>query len=112
MNPVSINNRLLVEPYSGDRALKAKNAGGFAIVQQKVSIVGLKLVANASILVGNNIEEIKKGTVVYIKEELLFTQPWAQKIYESDGVEGKFIIVDLTHIEFADADTPANEEPT
>lgn len=98
---VSLNNRFMVEPYKGDRALKANTTGGFAIVQQKVSIVGLMLLADALIcLGGENVRTLAKGSKVYIKEELLFTQPWAQKVYESDAIEGKFIIVDLNYVEF------------
>lgn len=96
----SLNNRFIVEPYSGDRALKSKNTGGFAIVQQKVSLVGLRLLVDANIVSGSLSTAYTKGSTVYIKEELLFTQVWAQKIYESDALEGKFIIVDAANVDF------------
>jgi len=96
----SLNNRFIVEPYSGDRTLKAKTVTGFAIVQQKVSIVGLKLLMDMLMTMGADTVLFKKGSTVYIKEELLFTQPWAQKVYESDGLESKFIIVDSNQVEF------------
>lgn len=101
MDAVSLNNRFMVEPYKGDRALKANTTGGFAIVQQKVSIVGLMLLADALVqLDGKTVETLEKGSKIYVKEELLFTMPWAQKVYESDAIEGKFIIVDSTYVEF------------
>lgn len=101
MNVVSFNNRFLLEPYKGDRALKANVSSGFAIVQQKVSVVGLTLLADAVVsLYGKEVETLEKGSKVYIKEELLFTQPWAQKVYESDAIEGKFIIVEASQVDF------------
>lgn len=108
MNVVSLNNRFLLEPYKGDRALKANTATGFAIVQQKVSVVGLTLLADAVVqLDTKNVETLEKGSKVYIREELLFTAPWAQKAYESDAIEGKFIIVDSSQVEFV---VPKEEE--
>src|SRR5580693_1691751 len=94
---ISFNNRLILEPYKGDRALKSKTEGAFALVQQKTSIVGLRLLADAALnFGGKSLETMSKGSVVYIREELLYTQAWAQKVYESEAVEGKFIIVDLS----------------
>ena len=101
MSTISLN-RFVLKPYNGDRALKSKNEGGFAIVQQKVSVVGLELLADIEVPLGNTGRSkfFSRGSIVYVKEELLFTQPWALKVYESDAIEGKFIIVDPTHIEF------------
>jgi hypothetical protein len=97
----SLNNRFILEPYSGDRTLKSKNEVGFALVQQKTSIVGLRLLMDAVVFSGTQCGvPYSKGSLAYIKEELLFTQPWASKVYESDAIEGKFIIVDAAHIEF------------
>jgi hypothetical protein len=101
MNHVtSINNRFILEPYKGDRTLKANASTGFAIVQQKVSLVGLRLLADVDLCTQGFVQVYPKGSLAYIKEELLFTQPWAQKSYESDGIEGKFIIVDSTYVDF------------
>jgi hypothetical protein len=103
----SMNNRFICEPYKGDRALKAVSSNGFAIVQQKVNIVGLKVLVDAVIFCGA-MQGISwpKGSVVHIKEELLFTQQWAQKVYESSAVEGKFIIVDASQVEFVSFEQP------
>jgi hypothetical protein len=100
MGPCSLNNRFILEPYKGDRALKSKNETGFAIVQQKVSIVGLRLLADVNVFTQGGAMTFLAGSLAYVKEELLFTQPWAQKVYESDAIEGKFIIVDSAHVEF------------
>lgn len=100
--PVSLNDRFIVKPYAGDRTLKAKVSNGFAMVQQKTSIVGLELLMEARLSTTNKdlLEIFPKGSMIYVKEELLFTQVWAKAIYESDAVEGNFIIVDVNNIEF------------
>lgn len=102
-NITTLNNKFIVEPYKGDRALKSKNESGFALVQQKISIVGLRLLVEAHVSLNNQPGMnafFEKGSLVYIKEELLFTQQWAQKQYESDAIEGKFIIVDANNVDF------------
>jgi hypothetical protein len=109
MSILSLNNRFIVEAYFTDRSLKAKETNGFAMIQQKVSLKGLRLLVPArldkplsSTANGGPLSEtiIPAGSIVYIREELLHTQPWAQKIFESEAVEGKFMIVDMTNIEF------------
>jgi hypothetical protein len=101
MDLVSLNNKFIVEPYKGDRTLKANSATGFAIVQQKVSVVGLTLLMDSVVQVGKTEHDtLPKGSKIYIREELLFTQPWAKNVYESEAVEGKFIMVDAIHVEF------------
>ena len=100
MNSVSLNNRFIVEPYKGERALKSKNEGGFALVQQKTSVVGLKLLVDVTFNNANNSCFFAKGSTIYVKEELLFTQQWGAKAYESDAIEGRFLIIDGAHVEF------------
>ena len=49
MNLLSINNKFIVAPYVSDGIIKDTNTGGkaaFARIQQKVAIVGLKLLVN------------------------------------------------------------------
>jgi len=105
MNLVSLNNKFVVEPYKGDRTLKANSASGFAIVQQKVSIIGLRLLVDSLVQVGPQAREtLPKGSMIYVREELLFTQEWAKKVYESDAIEGKFILVDASQVEFVRVD--------
>jgi hypothetical protein len=99
--PHSVNNRLIVEAYLTDRSLKAKESNGFAMIQQKVAVKGLRLLMDAMITQTSGvIMVLEKGARVFIREELLHTQPWAQKILESDEVDGKFMIVDFNNVEF------------
>ena len=100
----SLNNRFILEPYKGDRALKANASSGFAIVQQKVSLVGLTLLADVDLARDVFVQTFSKGSKAYIKEEELFTQQWALKVFESDAIQGKFIIVDAAHVQFVVAE--------
>lgn len=95
----SVNNRLIVEPYHSDRALKATAGSGFALVSQKVNLKGLKLLVGASIFENGHEIYWDAGAIVYIREELLYTQPWAKHQMECEGIEGKFIIVDRQFVE-------------
>lgn len=98
--PRSLNGRFIVESYKEDRGLKATVTNGFAMVQQKVSLKGLKLLADAQNTSGQYIA--RKGDMVYIRESLLQAQPWAKATFTSDAIDGEFMIVDQTYIEFVD----------
>jgi hypothetical protein len=94
-------NKLVVEAYEGDRSLRSNNATGFAMIDQRSAIKGLKTLADAWLAVGSSHTElVPKGSMVYIREELFFQPGWAQKIYTSDDIEGRFIIVDPVNVEF------------
>src|ERR1700687_4433841 len=92
----SLNNRLIVEPYKKE-ALRANVTSGFAFVDQKLSLKGLKVLVDAKLSDGTF---IPKGFVAYVKEETLHTQQWAQKSMECDSIDGKFLILDITYVEF------------
>lgn len=96
----SLNNRIVVEPYQKE-GLKTTVSNGFAMIQQKVAVKGLKVLMRATVNVqGHFAREVEPGDMVYVKEELLHTQQWAQKVYQSDAVEGEFMIIDMVHVEF------------
>lgn len=110
MSPFSLNNRFIVEPYVSDRQIKVADTGGFAMIQQKIAVKGLRLLIAAQLDTGHNHvaidgvsqsgpQMIPAGSIVFIREEYLFTQPWAKQILEADGT-GKFIIVEKHFIEF------------
>jgi len=95
----SFNNRFILEPYAGDRTIKTTSGSGFAMIQQKVSLKGLKLQADFEGILNGYYVSLPKGSIAYVREELLFTQQWAKQILESDAIEGKFIIVDSNFVE-------------
>jgi hypothetical protein len=94
----SLNNRLIVEKYTKE-ALRSKEVSGFAFVDQKLTLKGLKTLIDAKLTDGTL---IRKGTIAFIKEEVLHTAAWAQKSYTCDGVEGQFLIVDINQVEFVE----------
>ena len=116
MNLLSINNKFVVAPYVSDGIIKDASTGGkaaFARIQQKVAIVGLRLLVDVlydglgAWKMGDSVQgssEIPKmisaGSIIYIREEYLHTQTWAKQLLESDAIEGKFIIVDKQFVEF------------
>jgi hypothetical protein len=91
------NNRLVLEPYTSDRALKTRNRNGFAMIEQKIAVEGLKVLIDSVL---NDGTLIPKGSTAYLKEEFLHSDPRVQKVLESEAVEGPFIIVDLNFVEF------------
>lgn len=97
----SMNGRFILETYKEDRALKATVSNGFAMVSQKVSLKGLKVLADVmSPVTGQYLA--RKGDLAYIREASLQSQPFAKASFTSDNIEGEFMIVDISHIEFVD----------
>lgn len=99
----SLNNRLIVEQYVKE-ALKAKVLGGIATPGQRDGLKGLTVLADAYLSDGRH---IPKGSVAFIREEILHTHAWASKPLTCDTIEGKFLIVELAHIEFFNTPTTA-----
>lgn len=105
-------NKFVVAPYVSDGTIKTATTGktGFAVIEQKVSVKGLRLLVDLVLdgmhsriaidgLSQSGPTTIKAGSTVFIREELLHTQVWAKAIYESEYI-GKFILVDKQYIEF------------
>lgn len=97
--PYSLNNRLVLETYAKE-GLKANVQNGFAMVEQKVAVKGLKALMNTNLNINGVYQSVNKGDMVYIREEYLHSQQWAQKRFKSDAVEGDFMIVDAQYVEF------------
>ena len=92
------NNKLILEPYKHEGKIKANTTSGFASIVQKSKLVGLKLIVNANITRGVDSVMLSAGTVIYFEEEILHTQAWSQKTYESDIYELKFIIAPASYM--------------
>jgi hypothetical protein len=92
----SVNNKLLLEPYVSDGAIKTSVNKGFATVKQKSSLIPLKALAEGYIYHKNGdvLQEVKVGDLVYFKEEDLHTQSWAKTTFSTEGSSDKFIIAD------------------
>ena len=96
----SLNNRLILETYKTDGSIKSEVKNGFAFAQQKSSVVGLRVLVDASIQEGLYNRTIPVGSKVYLLEEALHTQPWAKKILTSDATSEPFIIVNVSDVQF------------
>jgi hypothetical protein len=109
MNQFSLNNRLIVEAYKTDGTIKANVQSGFATIAQKVQLKGLRLLVDAFVTVNSSEPmHVPAGSKVYIREEYLYTQPWAKKVFECDTLSEKFIVVEAAHVEFiSPPETPA-----
>lgn len=95
---MSINNRFIVEPYGDTRTMTATTGTGFAMIKQKVTLKALKLLVNAYIVDQAGQFTVPAGNKIYVREELLYTQPWAKQILEMDDV-GKCIVIDRQYVE-------------
>lgn len=101
----TINNRLIVETYKNE-GLKTETKNGFAMISQKITLKGLKVLIDAKLADGTY---VRAGSKAYIKEEILHTQPWAKKVLECDTLSTPFIIVDMQYVEFI---SHADDGPT
>ena len=90
--------KLIVEAYI-PTGLKAEVKSGWATLEQKNNLKGLKVLIQAHLSDGTI---IPPGSTAYIKEELLHTQPWAKNKLKSDTLTGEFIIVSTNEIEYID----------
>jgi hypothetical protein len=110
--PMFSFNRFVVEPYVSDRTVKTATTGRteFARIEQKISVKGLRLLVDitldqlqTSIAIDGISQQgpamVKAGSIIFIREELLHTQPWAKAIFESEYL-GKFLLVEKQFVEF------------
>jgi hypothetical protein len=105
MSKVSLN-KFIIEPYLGDRSLRANTSSGFAMIEQRTAVKPFKTLMDAVLTLGHSAEVFPAGSTVYIREELLFQPGWAQKIFNTD--EMRFMIVEPSVIEFIEM--PTNEK--
>lgn len=96
---ISVNNKLILEPYKGSRKIEANTSSGFATIKQKSTLIGLKALIDAQITSsGGKDVKIKKNSTVFFEEEVLYSSAWAKKTYQCDGIEDKFIIADYSQV--------------
>lgn len=95
--PRSFNNRIILEAYQTDRSLRGEVKNGFALVDQKVSLKGLRVLIPAKLTDGTL---IPVGSIAYIKEEFLHNTSGINKRLKSDTLKEQFIIVDIANIEY------------
>jgi hypothetical protein len=96
MSTLSLNNRLIVESYKDPRVHKSLERNGFAMLSQKITLKGLKVLVPFK----KDDLDIPTGSIAYIREELLYTQAWAKQVFECDEIKEPFIIIDSQYVEF------------
>jgi hypothetical protein len=92
---ISINNVIIVEPYTSKRKIEATVNKGLATVKQRVTVVGLKVLADARI---SDTQTIKKGSVVFLNEKYLYENQNVLTPMECDAIEGSFITLSIGYI--------------
>lgn len=97
-NLISINNKVVVEPYKGSNKPVGKVSSGFATVKQKDTLIGLKVLADFTMKTNSSEILIVKGQTVYFSEEVLATHDWAKKTYECDAIEGRFSLAEAAYM--------------
>lgn len=108
----SLNNRFILETYKTDGSLRSEVNSGFAMIAQKNTLIGLKLLVDTRIVLEGFSTTYFAGSIAYIKEEYLHTQPWAKKKYKSDSVDEEFIIVNKDMVEFVKEADPIKPAAT
>lgn len=93
-------NKFIVEPVDGDRALRANNTSGFAIIEQRTALKSMKTVMDAHVVVGNDTQFIEKGSLIFVREERMFEPGWQSKIYKANEMDHGVMIVDPSFVEF------------
>ncbi len=96
---ISANNKLIVEPYKGSGKIEGKVSTGYGTIQQKTTLVGLKLMADGKVPVGKEgVLEVKKGQKVFFLEEILHAMDWSKKQYNLAGSEEKFMLAESSYV--------------
>jgi len=93
----SYNKQVICEPYKGSTGIKSKVSSGVAVVQQKVGVIGLKVLANAVI---SDTLILKRGDTVYVKEEILHTHKQYSQHLECKDIKEPFALINFAHVAF------------
>lgn len=91
---ISVNNKVVCEPYKSAGAIKSEIKNGFASVIQKKKLVGLKILVDYS----DDKRNIPSGSIAYILEERLHATPDYQKSLDSDLLDQPFVLIDFSAI--------------
>lgn len=93
----SCNNNILCKPYVKKGGIRSTTTKGIATIDQRTKIVGLEVVEDAYI---NEDLTISKGSVVYIKEEILHSTPQYNTPMICDDLKESCVLVNYGHVSF------------
>lgn len=94
--PTSFNGKLVLEAYVHTE-IRSNTSKGWTGVVQKNNLKGLKVLVDADLPNG---ESVQAGSTAWIKEDFLYSQPWAKDIRKCDFIPGEFILVTMNEVEF------------
>lgn len=95
---ITVNNKLILEPYKSKGKIEAQVSSGFASIKQKSTLVGLKLLADGKVMIGKDAMDVKKGQTVFFPEEILHAHDWSKKTFNLEGSEEKFIVAESIYV--------------
>lgn len=98
---MSVNNKIICSPYEGGKAIKSEVKNAFAVVKRK-QLVGLKVLEDAGIVIGNEVETIPKGAIIYISEEYLAIHVTYSNVMENEKIGVPFVIAEYSHVVMVD----------
>ena len=94
---MSLNNKIICEPYTGGKGIKAEVKSGFASVKRG-QLVGLKVLVDATVIVGTEALNIEKGSTIYITEEHLKINEKYNHPMENEAVGVPFVVAEFSHV--------------
>ena len=94
---MSLNNKIICEPYTGGKGVKAVVSSGFASVKRS-QLVGLKVLVDATVLVGTEALNILKGSTIYITEEHLTVHDKYHHPMENAAIGAPFVVAEFAHV--------------
>jgi hypothetical protein len=95
----SYNHQIITEPYTGATGIKSKITSGVSVVQQKSGVIGLKVLQDAVI---DDKLTIKKGSTVFIKEEILHVNKNYSHPLECSKLNFSFVLMNFAHVAFVE----------
>jgi len=94
----SVNHMLVTKPYEGSRGVKSKIQSGVSVIQQKTGVLGLEVLIDAEI---SKDVTVKAGSIVYIKEEVLYTyKDMYSQTLDCTEIGESFILANYSHVLF------------
>jgi hypothetical protein len=93
-------NKFIVEPFAGERAIRGNSSSGMLFIEQKTSLKSLKTLSDTYLTTGSFVRMVPSGSLIFVKEEQFHAPGWGQKIFDAEGVKEKFMIVDISFVEF------------
>ena len=96
----SLNKRVICEAYSKPKELRGSEKGGFAYIEQKQQLIGLKVLCDSDIYEnGQLLATIKKNDIVYLPEDVLFRESTHRSAFCKDIFQDQpFLILNYSDI--------------